>query len=310
MALEEPVATLERSTTAGWRTAPVTSPEAAACTYATIVQAGGAWWAPAASSYPPADLTSTDCLHWSLVYDYPPSRPRHASAAVDGQIFLTGGIGQGPRPLPVSETWGRNPTVPGNWGRVDVSTPWRGRREHMMAGFDGKVWVIGGANEAYQWFDDAWFAPADFSSGWAQDAGFPAVGRGDAAVAIFRDELWLIGGKTNDPYVGLLGDAAVRSAGGGWRTAALPFPARSDAQAQVVGDKLYVFGGSGQYGGLTDMYCFDGETWTTLADACPWGGDLFGYFSTVKDGEIYVLGGNNGSGPSGGNAAIWIYTPA
>lgn len=311
MSLEDPVATLDRPpTTPGWRTAPTTSPAAATRSRACIVQLNGVYWM-IAGCRDAADLSSTDCLTWTSVPTYSPQTPGNTGAVFGGYLMLYGGMRAGPPPpLASSDGYSRTPGAPypqGYWHKFETA-PWPGRREHMMAVFDDKLWVIGGATMSYNWYADAWYVSTN-SPGWQNDNTWAGPARGLTGVAVYRDELWVIGGKTNDPYVGWLGTAAVKPRGRAWevRTIAPNFAPRYGAQAQVVGDKLYVFGGSGSSGGLTDMWCYDGQTWTQLADACPWGGDLADYCSTVKDGEVYVL---SGFGNGGGNANIYIYNPA
>jgi N-acetylneuraminic acid mutarotase len=312
MTLQDPVATRETTTSSGWRAAPTPSPQAAARTYATTVQVGDTWWTIAGNNNPPNDLSSTDCLTWTEASRGAVSHPRNAGATINNTLFTSGGIGIGPPPQQaVNQTFARNPAVAGGWTLVRTAPPWRGRREHMMAGFDGKLWVIGGADAAYQWFAEAWWTTPDFVDGWQPDTSWTGPARGDSAVAVYNNELWIIAGQSNGAAG--LADAVSKAPGQAWRTRTLPpgFTARNCAQAQVVGDKLYVFGGrGGTAGGLLDMWCYDGAVWTQLGDTCPWGHDLFGYASTVKDGEIYVTGGNIGAGRAGGNQTIYIYTPA
>jgi N-acetylneuraminic acid mutarotase len=308
---QDTLTTLERPTTSGWRTAAKTSPEAATRSHAAIIELDGTYWMFGNAPQDMSDLSSPDCVSWTSTYTQSPRRPLNAGTVYGGILMLSGGLCYTPPPpQATSEVYYRDPKAGAPW-RSNETAPWGGRREHMMTTFDGKVWVIGGANQYYQYQNDAWFVATDLP-GWQNDATWVGPARGWAATAVYNNQLWVIGGRTDaDPHgTGLLATAAVKTAGQPWavQTIAGDFTPRYGAQAQTVGDKLYVFGGHGPNGGLNDMWRYDGATWTQLSDTCPWSVDLDGFSSIVKNGEIYVLAGYDATAGRG-NDVIYIYSP-
>lgn len=313
MSLDDTLALAEAPTTTGWRTAEKTSPQAATRSYAALVQLNGTYWLFGAAPQDGSDLSSTDCVTWTSTYSRSPRRDLNAGAVYGGYLMLTGGLCSAPPPpRAVSEVYSRNPATPSpSYWNMTETAPWSGRREHMMATFDDKLWVIGGANQYYQYQNDAWYVSIN-SPGWQNDNSWAGPSRGWAATVVYGNQLWVIGGRTDsDPSgSGMLATAAVKTAGQAWAVQSIAddFSPRYGAQAQSVGGKLYVFGGHGPNGGLNDMWRYDGTSWTRLADTCPWSVNLDGFSSIAKDGEIYVLAGYDATAGRG-NDVIYIYAP-
>lgn len=297
MSSQDPVATLDQPTTTGWRTLGQ-SPAAGARSRASLTRLGNTWWILGQSpSQNFSDLYSTDCLTWTELYDRSPRRALNAGVALGDRLWLTGGLcDTPPPPRAVNEVYAYSGVSGQYWASDPTRVDWAGRREHAVAAFNGKLWVIGGATLSYQFYADVWtWTPGDAQ--WERNSDGVIGPRGNVATAVYNNELYVIGGWNSQ---GALGDVAITPPTGPWRGVSPGFEARRFALAAVAGNKLHVFGGSGMNGPLSDMWTFDGGTWARLDDSCPWGGGG-GYMCTVNGDDIIVLGG--------GDPNVYAYTP-
>ena len=110
--------------------------------------------------------------------------------------------------------------------------------------------------------------------------------------------MWVIGGADYDPATGefkILNDVWSSSDGVVWTqaTAAAAFPARSNHTSVVLGNKMWIIGGSGKNGYLHDVWSSsDGVTWTQATPAAAFSARS-GHTSVVLGNKMWVIGGDN-----------------
>ena len=168
-----------------------------------------------------------------------------------------------------------------------------------LAVVDGKIYAIGGRNEAgvlnvteeYDPVTDEWTVKADMPTA-----------RSDFGIAVYQDRIYVIGGTTG--YGDAVGEHLVTNvtevydpATNSWETkTSMPTP-RENLEANIVNDKIYLIGGVAHKGylliiGFDDNEVYDPETdsWTTAASLPT---SVWGYASAVVDNKVYVIGGGN-----------------
>ncbi len=169
-----------------------------------------------------------------------------------------------------------------------------------VATVNGKIYAIGGmsgdapvnVNEVYD----------PESNDWTTEAPMPTA-RSGCAVAVYDNEIYVIGGTVgNNGFVG--NNEVYNPATNTWGTeASMPTP-RAYLSANVVNGKIYLIGGE-EYSSispyyietnLTEVYDPATNTWTT---GTPIPIAVYGYASTVTDGEIHIIGGSQASHSQG-----------
>jgi hypothetical protein len=115
----------------------------------------------------PFAWSSADGQNWE--YAATPFSPRyaHALAEHDGKIWVIGGLkvrtrgSANPEVTPANDVWSSTDGV--SWKMVDLRAPFEARHGHAAVSFQGKLWVIGGAeasdlrNESGIPFNDVWY---------------------------------------------------------------------------------------------------------------------------------------------------------
>ncbi len=121
--------------------------------------------------------------------------------------------------------------------------------------------------------------------------------RDSPGAAIFRDQVWLLGGWQ------MLGPERFPRLNDVWRSTdgltweymlpTAPWPARNLAGCVVLRDRIWLMGGFDGVHTLGDIWCSsDGRNWDCVTHRAPWGcRGAFG--SLVYDNRIWVLGGLN-----------------
>ncbi len=228
-----------------------------------------------------ADLSD---YQWSVVDPAADWAPRAGLQVIDlnQQFFLMGGRTPiDPAVLPVfgaSDIWAdvwRSDDQGDSWELIlatDAAGHWPARAYFQAVTKDNEMYVLGGQNfsvidnpdptgppqiSVSDFFNDVWsstdgitWSPKTMDAGWEGRAGLSSV--------VFRDELYVFGGSTND-------DSAIVGPGG---------PPR-----------IY----------FNDVWksSNDGVDWQQVSDAAPWE-PRAGAAVVVKDDYIYLLGGEDG----------------
>ena len=165
----------------------------------------------------------------------------------------------------------------------------------LAAVVDGKIYVIGGfspANNIYDPSTDNWTART------------PPPGIHIDSVVAYQNKIYCIGGANTEVY-----DPTTDS----W-VAKTPMPISTTGLANIVDEQIYVISGydypnATQLMGINQVYNIANDSWTTKASIPQ---PVSAYASTVCDGKIYIMGGQD---PSLGTRAMnvdftQIYDPS
>lgn len=243
---------------------------------------------------------------WTQKADIPTPRKAHSTAAVDGKIYVIGGLAtdtsynnSGAIPAveeydPATDTWNRKADMPEARGYLDGSSPV----------VDGKIYVMGGGNPASARVDI--YDPA--TDTWSRGADMPTPRLISAKVA-FEGKIYTFGGlaglrnsdrglKTTDVY-----DPKTDT----WTESATMPQAVWGHSADVVDGKIYVIGGSYGIDAMQIHQVYDPQT-NTWANGTPMPIRTRSYATSVVCGKIYAIGGwlNSGQRP---RSNTWVYDP-
>ncbi len=242
---------------------------------------------------------------WTQKADIPTPRKAHSTAAVDGKIYVIGGLAtdmsinnSGAIPVveeydPATDTWNRKADMPEARGYLDGSS---------LPVVDGKIYVMGGGNPASARVDI--YDPA--TDTWSRGADMPTPRLIFARVA-FEGKIYTFGGlaglgnsdrglKTTDVY-----DPKTDT----WTESATMPQAVWGHSADVVDGKIYVIGGSYGIDAMQILQVYDPQT-DTWANGTPMPIRTRGHATSVVCGKIYAIGGwlNSGQRPY---SNVWMY---
>lgn len=249
-----------------------------------------------------------DCNCWTILEDIPTARTNFASAALNGNLYVLGGLPTVPPPYatveaysPSSRAWitrAPMPTARVNFGAVSLN---------------GSLFAIGGDNlapcscptntlrtvEIYNPTTDSW------------SAGVPMpTARSEPGVAALDGVIYVVGGYTwVSPSQGLRNTAVVEAfdvTTGVWSTKA-PLPVATKGLAVVAADGvLYAIGGMIGDQATAAVYGYDPQTnsWIQKASMPVARHSLQ---AAVLNGRIYAIGGYNQNG--GSLSAVEAYDP-
>jgi hypothetical protein len=167
-----------------------------------------------------------------------------------------------------------------------------------LAGFRGKLWLVGG-HDAYDSLNaDIWNSlDGVFWTRVTFTGGFTARTR--ARLLAFNDRLWLIGGNGAKPDQPAAPLADVWSSADGitWReeTAHAPFGGRFDHGAVVFNDRMWVIGGTTDGGVRTHdaWWSTNGVDWTEATPAAAFSART-GHTVSVMNGRLWLVAGDDG----------------
>lgn len=185
---------------------------------------------------------------WELVTDEPGWRPRlgAAGAVFQGKMWLLGGVERyydGTAADLRSDVWSSEDGR--HWEQATAQAPWAPRAYHAAAAFGDRLWVFGGGNylPEYEAHRDVWSSP-DGKHWTCITAEAPWSPRIWFSAAVYRQQLWLLGGWSNHPYRNW-NDVWHTADGERWealQTSSIWSP-RHEHSAFVFQDRLWVAGG-------------------------------------------------------------------
>lgn len=239
---------------------------------------------------------------WSTAAPMPLPRSELNAVAVDGRLYVAGGIAQlGTSPAfqaydPATDSWTSLAPLP------------QPRHHFGLAALDGRIYLSGGFDTlpfgADQARRESWVYDIA-ADAWSRRADLPA-GRAAHAMAAAHGRLYVVGGVGAEPAALYAYDPKLDR----WNRlpTALPTP-REHLTAAAVEGEIYVIGGrwSGR-GNLVTVESYDplANAWSSRADMPTARGGLT---SAVLDGRIHVTGGEDlGSGDTFGEHEV--YDPA
>ena len=143
--------------------------------------------------------SSGDGIHWTRVAHEAPWEVRGNPQLVvfDGKLWLIGGQGR-------SDIWqsedGRT------WTQLKKESPWKGRYDFGVLAYDNFIWVLGGReSEPRNAYHDVWYS-RNGTDWWLQLREAPWTKRSGGFSVVFRDKLFLYGGKHTGHADGFSGD--------------------------------------------------------------------------------------------------------
>lgn len=240
----------------------------------------------------PAQLTEApvDDGVWTLGVNLRQPRSEIKAAALDGRIYLVGGLLAGDRPSPTVEAYD---VAASAW--LDLA-PLPVALHHMgVAAANGRLYVTDGYDAA-DWVADVksgWAYEPETDS-WSQIADMPSPRTAHGTVTI-DDLIYVIGGDAPEDTTGLWVYDPQTDRWDTTRTS-LPTP-REHVAATVLDGKIYVVGGRWPVfqGNLSVVEVYDPATdsWSRWADLPT---PRHGMGSVVLDGRWYVMAGATGAG--------------
>ena len=189
------------------------------------------------------------------------------------------------------------------WSQATSSAQFPARYSHTSVVFDNRMWVVGGVDAAYTFYNDTWNSTDGVSWTRAKDiASFPS--RFGHTSVVFDGKMWVIGGFWDDGTSHrFLNDTWYSTDGIDWieATDSAQFPGRYGHTSVVFDGKMWVIGGysddgNGNTAYLDDVwYSTDGVAWTQAKDVAAFP-RRFSHTSVAFDGKMWVIGGTNDTG--------------
>ena len=186
------------------------------------------------------------------------------------------------------------------WSQVAAAAQWSPRDGEQINSFNGKLWMMGGytGGGSYIGNNDVW-SSSNGGVTWTQvTAHAPWSARAQFQSVVFNNKLWVMGGTPGAGWTSYLNDVWSSSDGVSWTeaTAHAPWSVRSDFQAVVFNNKIWVIGGSALgsngYEGSNDVWSSsDGVNWTEATANAPWS-PRGGFQSVAFNNKLWVMGGD------------------
>lgn len=216
-------------------------------------------------------------------------REEPALAVFKDRMWLTGGGDIG-SPISKSDVWSTRDG--GTWVEVTADSGFAGRRNHAVAAFDNKLWVVAGEGDSGR-LNDVWSSEDGVS--WTQvteSAAFSA--REGHSLVVYDEKLWLIAGDGhNDVWNTVDGITWVQITDGSGS-----FPASGFNDAFLFDGQLMIVMSTEVSSRVWTS--IDGASWTPRENARPpsttWGS------YAVHDDKIWAMGGAY----SGFQDRVWV----
>ena len=270
-----------------------------------LVVAGGLQGLSARTSVAVHELDPTTGT-WQRLPDLPEPRHHPAAAALDGDVYLSGGA-------PSVTGWTSQDSLwvlregAGQWDEL-AAMP-EGRDSHRMRVLDGRLHVVGGHGDSGATLV---YDPAE--DAWSRAAALP-VPRHHLAVVVHAGELWAIGGRDDEEAV--LDAVHVWDPGSDeWREGpALPVPV-SAAVEGVLDGRIHLIGGEDPAvpgGAVSDEHLVLDPAREAWQRAQPAPVPVHGAGGGTVDGRLVVAGGSKRQGalsPFAWTGLTFAYEPA
>jgi N-acetylneuraminic acid mutarotase len=226
---------------------------------------------------------------WTELAPMPVPRSEFAAVAYENKIYTLGGFGAGYTDYASPETFEAYNIETDEWETLP-DFPDTGRHHHMMAEYDGKLYVFGGTSiNPVQNNDTSPVYVFDFEAGeWSTAASMPT--RRVAGVAVVLDDaIYIVGGtgfgQRNNEMLRYLPETDE------WETLEQQPIVRDHVAGAVLDGKIWAIGGR-QIGreDYDSVSIYDPQTseWTV---GPPLNVGRAGFGAVVVDGKIYVTGG-------------------
>ncbi len=195
--------------------------------------------------------SSTDGSSWEQATAAAGWTPRIAAAAVvfQNRMWILGGTENyyfGDEKSLKNDVW--SSTDGKEWKQVTAAAGWSPRAYHQAAVLGNKIYVFGGGNYVpkYEAYNDVWCSENGVD--WTQlTAAAPWSPRLWFSTAVYRDQIWVLGGWSNNPSRNW-GDVWHSPDGQNWTQlkSAASWKERHEQSVYVFQDKLWLAGGHAQ----------------------------------------------------------------
>jgi len=192
-----------------------------------------------------------------------------------------------------------------DWEEITSDASWSARDSHAVVVFQNKIWLMGGLNG--NGFQDEkgnvpyWVVP-HYRDIWSSEDGknwqlviksAPWGKRRSMRVAVFKDELWLVGGW--GPDIGYSNKIWVSENGKKWKEIKPRgnLPAIEGHQLVVFDNKLWIIGGVRYDEREEKNYVWsseDGINWVEVASSNPWA-PRWDHAVAVFKNKLWLIGG-------------------
>lgn len=236
------------------------------------------------------------------------------AGAAPERMWLMGGADKSGTSL--NDIWATTKPDGTAWERVSSGAQWAGRSRFGCTSYQGRIWVIGGWN-GNSGYNDVWNS-TDGQAWTRVTAAAPWSPRWNFGIAEFRNRLWIFGGQTGPEDHDVTNEIWSSADGRTWQREPLPpWGLRSFANAQVLGERLYLMGGARSGNLACDdlwrmaMTIESGKetiTWTQLPTQSM--GNSAAMASAKLAGGAWLGGGWRApKDVPGPNQSVWLYVP-
>jgi len=239
-------------------------------------------------------IYDTATCTWSMGPDLPRAIHHANVAAVDGTIYVVGGL-EGGGFVAIGDVWAWTPGRGEQWTALAAMPPGTERGSAVVGVIDGVIIVAGGFRSG---------AVSDVSSfdprTGAWDTALPRLPqpRDHACGGVVAGALYVVGGR-NGTVESIAADVYEYAPGGAWR-ARSPMPtARGGTACGVIDDRIVIVGGEGNRAAPAgvfaevEAYIAASDAWDRLA-AMPT--PRHGMGAAAWEGRLYVPGGATRAG--------------
>ena len=214
--------------------------------------------------------SSADGITWTQETAAAQWSPRqdHAVAVFNNKLWVLGGNGGGNQ----NDVWSSTDGVTWIEETATVPAPWPARSAHAVVVFNNELWVMGGngpgagstarLNDVWSSVDGVTWTQQFATGHWSE--------RGGHAVAVFNNELWLMGGNPSGAS-SRMSDVWSSTNGINWNlvTTVPGWSARRGHAVAVLNNQLWLLGGNAG-SNQNDVWSYDGMNWTQVAAPAPW----------------------------------------
>eukprot|EP00964_Phaeocystis_antarctica_P159697 scaffold130865_cov69-Phaeocystis_antarctica.AAC.3 len=235
------------------------------------------------------ELYDPQAASWKQLASLPNARYSHGCAALEGKIYVVGGIGEEGQQLDTGEVY--DPQTDRWQPLAEIMSTLR--CEFGLASVSGKIYAIGGWDGVDRLQGVEAYDPQLGS--WAQVASMSG-GRSSFATVVMDGKVYAMGGLANSDGPKVDTVEVYDPQADSWQLVASMPEGRSSPAATAIGDKIYVTGGCDGDQNATRTVCvYDPQTdaWAQLASMRAARED---HTSTVVGGKLYVFGGRDARG--------------
>lgn len=219
-------------------------------------------------------------------------RVNYGAVTLSGKMWMIGGYNYDFNANQFEDTndvWYSSNGV--GWTEATAAAGFSPRDSMGAVAFNGKLWVIGGGNEAtYAASNDVWSSSDGVT--WTQVPGtMPWTARSGQGCVVYNNQIWMIGGY--DSGENALGDVWSSPDGVSWTEvkATAPFAARAYPGCAAFNGQLWVLGGEDGFGDTyNDVWSSsDGVNWTQ--SSTPFWSPRTQMACLSYNGQLMVIGG-------------------